>query len=79
LTIPWSELLKNRTPMVSVMNSAHMLECVDIVRAKFPMAVIEEAGKGLWRVVSEGEAISNPHSSHYECWIEARELMNVAD
>ena len=76
--IPWSELLKNRHPMASTINSAHMLECMRIVQAKYPDAKIVDLGKDskLWRLELDGEAISNPHNSHYACWIEVREMID---
>lgn len=75
----WEELLKNRKPIPSLVNSAHLLECVKLVKEKYPTAVIEELDKGWWRLVSDGVALSNKHNSHYACWSEARELLNVAD
>lgn len=75
----WAELLKNRRPMVSVSNSAHLLECVKEVRGKYPAAVIQEVTPGSWRLMLDVQALSNEHNSHYACWAEAREVMNESD
>jgi hypothetical protein len=75
----WEELLKGRKLVQSQLNSAHMMECMKKVREKYPEAKIVEAGKGLWRLVNGDEALSNPHNSHYACWMEAEEVMRVAD
>ena len=76
---PWEQLLKARKPMLSPINSGHMLECAAKVREKYPNVAIEQVAPQSWRLVSDGIAISNAHNSHYQCWIEARELLDVAD
>ena len=75
----WEELLKGRTQIMPVVNSAHMLKCIEEVTAKWPDAKIEKTGDQSWRLVSKDEALSNEHNSHYACWAEARGLMNVTD
>jgi hypothetical protein len=75
----WEELLKNRKEIKSLRNSTHMLECMKIVTKKYQKAEIVEDGKGQWRLVNGDEALSNSHDSHYACWMEAREVMRVAD
>jgi len=75
----FEELLKNRKLVESARNSADMLECMKIVRAKYLTAEIQQVSPNLWRLACDGEALSNPHNSHYACWMEAREIMNVAD
>ena len=52
-----------------------MLECVKIVKEKFPTAQIQSFDKNLWVLVGGSGPLSNPHSSHYECWAEARMIM----
>lgn len=75
----WEELLKNRKPVASLQNSAHMLECMAKVREKFPDAEIQEVGKQSWRLVAGDQPLSNAYNSHYKCWQEALEVMRVAD
>jgi hypothetical protein len=74
----WDELLKNRIPMPSMRNSAHMLKLRAAVLARYSDAQLVEAGPGMWKLVWSGQDISNPHTSHYECWIEAYKLMERA-
>lgn len=73
----WNELVANRKPMRSLVNSAHMLECVKIVQEKYPNATIEQVRPDAWRLVSDGKPLSGEHPAHYACWAEAREAMNV--
>jgi hypothetical protein len=76
LCMTWEELLKNRVPMQSLRSSAHMLECIEAVKARFPDAAAEEIDKNSWHLMSGVQVLSNPH---YACWEEAREVLNVAD
>jgi len=71
----WDELLKNRTLMPTLRSSAHMLKCSKAVLAKHPGAKIVPAGKNLWKLEEEGQALSNAHTSHYACWAEAKKVM----
>ena len=78
--ISWDDLLKGRTLITPVVNSANMLECVKFVKATFPNAAILEVKPGeQWMLASDGRSLSNPHNSHYACWAEAKELLSVAD
>lgn len=73
----WEELLKNRILAPTLRNSAHMMECRAAVLAKHLSADIVEAGKNLWKVQVNGRDLSNAHSSHYACWSEARDIMEM--
>jgi hypothetical protein len=69
--ISWEELQNNRRPIVPLFNSAHMLDCIKKVMAKYPNAKIETVEDGkLWKLANGGEDLSHPHNSHYACWIE---------
>lgn len=53
-----------------------MLECVKVVKEKHPNAQIEPVAENalLWHLMEDGQELSNAHSSHYACWMEAREV-----
>jgi hypothetical protein len=74
----WPDLLKERVPLRTRRNSAHMLECIAAVRVKYPNARIVDAGKNLWKLQADTGDLSNAHNSHYDCWAEARALMERA-
>jgi hypothetical protein len=73
----WEELLKNRTLAPTLRHSGHMLECRAAVLAKFPNAKIVEDGEDLWKLMDGDKDLSNPHNSHYACWSEARDIMEM--
>lgn len=54
-------------------DSAHFLECIQIVRGAHPNAEIVETKEGaLWKLVDGGLDLSEEYNSHYACWFEAR-------
>lgn len=73
--ITWAELLKNRTPMPRLRNDAQMLKIRKAVLTKYPDATLVDAGPQLWKLRWNNQDISNPHNSHYDCWMEAYKLM----
>jgi hypothetical protein len=73
--VDWATLVKNRTPAVSVTNSAHMLECMKTVQEKYPNAQIAEVPKEGWQLKDGDTAMSEINNSHYACWAEVAEAM----
>jgi hypothetical protein len=58
---------------LNLQNSAHFLECVEIVKAAHPNAEIKETKAGqLWQLVDGEVELSEEYNSHYACWYEAR-------
>ena len=73
----YEELLKNRTPIRHLANSAHMMECIARVKEKYPDAeIVEIKGKHImWKLMNGSVQLSNEHNSHYACWLEARKII----
>ena len=79
MSITWEKLQSNKQEIPSLRNSGHMLQCIEIVKRKYPDAAIAEIEpRKLWGLASGDVHLSSPHKSHYECWAEARAAIEAA-
>lgn len=71
----WGELVKNRTPLPRIFDSAQLIECIAWVRSQYPDADCEQTGDRKWILFSEDQALSTEHNNQTDCWLEAREII----
>lgn len=75
----WEELIAKRVPLKdSSRSSGHLLENIQIVRSKFPEADVVAEGNS-WKLAGAMGAITNAHPCHYDCWLEARQLIELSN
>ena len=75
----WEELIAQRVPLnPSLRHSGHLLECIEIVKRKFSEADVIADGSS-YKIVTPLGDVTNSHSCHYDCWLEARQLVELSN
>lgn len=67
--------MKGRKILTSLGSSAHMMECRAQVLEKYPDAKLGSSDGRSFVLKNGAQTLTNPHPSHYECWVEAAEIL----
>lgn len=79
MNIPWDQLQKNKVEIPAGRNSNYFLDSVKTVKSKYPDAKLVDATPGMYGIVSGEKQLCNPHAAHYDCWSEARLLIEARE